>query len=63
MGVLFDMAAFHRWLEQATDRELVARRDAARSLESTLTDQAVKQDLRYLVRQIEQELLARKMQP
>jgi len=34
MGILFDMAAFYRWLEQASDRELLARRDDALNIKT-----------------------------
>lgn len=60
MGILFDMAAFHRWLEQASDRELLARRDEALSMESRISDDDLRRDLRRLVRMIEEELVARK---
>lgn len=60
MGILFDMAAFYRWLEQASDRELLARRDDALNMEVRLSDEELKRDLRRLVRMIEEELVARK---
>lgn len=60
MGILFDMAAFYRWLEQASDRELLARRDDAINIESHLNDDDLKRDLHRLVRMIEEELVARK---
>ncbi len=60
MGVLFDMAAFYRWLGQASDQELLARRDDAISMEARLSDEDLKRDLCRLVRMLEEEMLARK---
>jgi hypothetical protein len=60
MGILFDMTAFYRWLETASDRELLARRDESVHLEPRLTDEDLKRDLKRLVRMIEEELVARK---
>ena len=60
MGILFDMAAFYRWLEEASERELLARRDEALNMESRISDVDLKSDLRRLVRMIEEELVARK---
>lgn len=54
MGILFDMAAFYRWLEQASERELLARRDEAVNIEPRLTDDDLKRELRRLVRLIEE---------
>lgn len=63
MGILFDMAAFYRWVEQASERELLARRDEALILEKRLTDKKVIRELRYLTRRIEEELVARNLRP
>ena len=60
MGILFDMTAFYRWLETASDHELLARRDESVHLEPRLTDEDLKRDLKRLVRMIEEELVARK---
>lgn len=60
MGVLFDMAAFYRWLEAASERELLARRDEALAIEPRLSSEEVRNELRRLVRLIEEELVARK---
>lgn len=60
MGILFDMAAFYRWIEQASDRELLARRDEALNFEGRIASEDLKSDLRRLVRMIEEELVARK---
>lgn len=62
VGALYDMKAFFAWLENASERELVQRRDLlAHALQHKLTDPNVIADARYLLRQIEQELLARAM--
>ena len=63
MGMLFDMAAFYRWLEQASERELLARRDEALKVEARLASEDLKSDLRRLVRMIEEEMVARKFRP
>lgn len=60
MGILFDMAAFYRWLETASDRELLARRDDSVNVESRLTDDDLKRDMKRLIRMIEEELVTRK---
>lgn len=60
MGILSDMAAFYRWLEEASERELLARRDEALNMENRISDVDLKSDLRRLVRMIEEELVARK---
>jgi hypothetical protein len=60
MGILFDMAAFYRWLEQASDRELLARRDEALNIKDHISDSDLKQDLCHLIRLTEEELVARK---
>jgi len=61
MGILFDMAAFYRWLENASERELLARRDAAKAAERDITDPELKREIKRLIRLIEEELLARKL--
>ena len=63
MCMLFDMAAFYRWLEQASERELLARRDEALNVEARLASEDLKSDLRRLVRMIEEEMVARKFRP
>ena len=60
MGILFDMAAFHRWLETASDRELLARRDESVNIESRLSDDDLKRDMKRLIRMIEEEIVSRK---
>lgn len=54
------MAAFYRWLETASDRELLARRDDSVNVESRLTDDDLKRDMKQLIRMIEEELVTRK---
>lgn len=61
MGILFDMAAFYRWLEQAPERELLARRDVAMAAEKEVTNEELRNEIRRLVRKIEEELVARKL--
>lgn len=60
MGLLFDMAAFYRWLQEATDDELSGRRAEALKTEAELSDEDVKRRLRRLVGMIEEEMVARK---
>jgi len=60
MGLLFDMAAFYRWLQEASDDELSGRRAEAMKMESELSDDDVKRRLRRLVGMIEEEIVARK---
>ena len=59
MGTLYDMRAFFRFLEEATDDELVQRRDALRQVLDGLTEEGVIADARFLLRKIEEEMLAR----
>jgi len=61
MGTLYDMKAFYRWLDEADDMELVQRRDALRRALSQFTDENVIADARFLLRKIEEEMLARKI--
>lgn len=60
MGPLFDMAAFYRWLQEASDDELSNRRDGALEMEAEMSNEDVKRRLRRLVRMIEEEMVARK---
>jgi hypothetical protein len=61
MSVLFDVAAFYRWLENATDRELIARRDKLITVIEDLSDKDVAKEARKWLRKIEQELVARQL--
>ena len=60
MGLLFDMAAFYRWLQEASDDELSGRRAEALKMEAELSDDDVKRRLRRLVGMIDEEMVARK---
>lgn len=60
MGALSDMRAFYRWLENATDKELTQRRDILRhAIEYKLSEESVIADAKYLLKKIEEEMLAR----
>ena len=61
MGTVFDMQAFYRWLETASGRELLARRDGLVSLRASLTEAEVKADATRYLRLIEDEMLARSL--
>jgi hypothetical protein len=62
MGILFDMAAFYRWLEEASDEEIIAKRDEALALRKSLEDERLIADVTYLVREMERALVARNLQ-
>lgn len=56
------MKAFWIWLENATDRELLQRRDQLQhAIDHKLTESGVLADAKYLLKVIEQEMLARTM--
>jgi len=61
MGILFDMTAFYRWLETASNRELVARRDALVLLRAEFSGAEVKVDATRYLKLIEEEMLARSL--
>ncbi|OYV75592.1 MAG: hypothetical protein B7Z66_12235 [Chromatiales bacterium 21-64-14] len=62
MGALYDMGAFYRWLEQANERDLARKRDLlAHALAYKLTEESVIADAKFLLRKIEEEMLARAM--
>ena len=63
MGTLYDIQAFFRFLEEATDDELVHRRNALRQVLEDLTEGDVIADARFLLRKIEEEMLARGLRP
>jgi len=63
MGILYDMRAFFRWLDEADDEELLRRRQSLQDLLSELTQEEVIQEARRLLRFIEEELLARQIRP
>ncbi|OIO76373.1 MAG: hypothetical protein COZ20_02300 [Gallionellales bacterium CG_4_10_14_3_um_filter_54_96] len=62
MGAIFDMKAFFRWLETSSERELLQRRDQLQhAIEHKFTESSVITDAKYLLKEIEQEMLARTM--
>ena len=58
---LYDMKAFYRWLNEASDTELVHRRDEVLALLATLTEAKTIESAQYVVSQIEAELLAHRL--
>ena len=63
MGILFDMAAFYRWLENANDRELQARHEALIALRGRFTEAKVQASATSYIMMIEEEMLARSLRP
>ena len=61
MGVLFDMRAFFRWLEEASDRELSERHELVLRFSEKVKSESVREESRYLLRKVEEEILARTM--
>ena len=61
MGTIYDMKAFYRWLEDAENREILQRRDSLLRVMDRLTDENVLADARFLLRKIEEEILAREI--
>lgn len=61
MGILFDVAAFYRWLQEASDRELVARRDSLLIAIENLSDKGVAEEAKHWLKKIEQEIVARRL--
>ncbi|MBU9211673.1 hypothetical protein [Burkholderia multivorans] len=61
MGILFDVAAFYRWLQEATDRELIARRDSLIIAIENLSDRDVAEEAKRWLKKIEQEIVARRL--
>ena len=60
MTVIFDKAAFYRWLSEELDVDLIERRDQIKGLLDQLSEEEVIAEAKMLLKQIEQELLARK---
>lgn len=57
---LADMKSFFRWLDTATEEELIQRRDRVReALEKKLTESGAISDAEYLLKLIESELVSR----
>ena len=61
MGVLFDMRAFFRWLEEASYRELSERHELVLRFSEIAKSESVREESRYLLRKVEEEILARAM--
>jgi hypothetical protein len=61
MGILFDMKAFFRWLDEASDLELTQRRDVLLDLMKKPMSEDGRNDVRYLIRQIEGQIISRAM--
>ena len=59
MGALFDMKAFFGFLEKATDKELAQKRERLALFIQRASDESVREEARYLLRKIEEELLSR----
>jgi len=60
---LYDMRAFYRFLESAEERELEMRRDRLVAFLAVVDQEPVRSDARYLLRKIEEEMLARISHP
>jgi hypothetical protein len=63
MGALFDMSAFYRWLAGASEIELLAKRDQLASVLLDLSEAEVISEAKKLLKNIEQEMLARRLRP
>ena len=61
MGVLFDMRAFFRWLEEASERELSERHELVLRFSEKTKSESVREESRYLLRKVEEEILASTM--
>ena len=59
MAALHDMKAFFRFLDEATDAELVEKQKHLLVFLESVQDDSVRSDARYLLKQIEQERLSR----
>lgn len=59
MGALFDMKAFFRFLETATEKELTDKHERLLLFIQRASDDAVRDEAKYLLRKIEEELLSR----
>ena len=58
---LFDMKAFYRWLNEASEAELLYRRDALTALLAELTEPDTKASASRFIRLVEAELLDRRL--
>ena len=63
MAILADMKAFYRWLDEASADELAERRAHVVSAirDGEITNRDVISEANYLVRQIEEEMVSRKL--
>ena len=64
MAILSDMKSLYRWLDEASDEELEARRNAAlKAIQGgRISTQSVVRQARQLIRRIEEEMVSRQMQ-
>lgn len=59
---LSDMRAFFRWLDQASDEEIVKRQSKAiEMIETQLHSEDAKKNAKYLLSLIEQEMISRNL--
>ncbi|MCL4682391.1 MAG: hypothetical protein KJZ92_14115 [Rhodocyclaceae bacterium] len=61
MGILYDMKAVFRWIEEATDKELADRQERLRSFLIKVETENVREEAKYLLKKVEEEILARTM--
>ena len=59
MGSVFDMKAFFRWLEQASEKELANRHEILLAFIKNAKTESTREDAQYHLRKIEEEMLAR----
>ena len=58
---LADLKAFFRWLDESSKEAIMARRDQLRAIQPDLTEHNAKNEVRFYLRHIENELLSRVM--
>lgn len=63
MAALADMKAFFRRLEQGTDDEILAMRQEVAAFAERFAGNPVEKEARILVNYMDEELLARKINP
>ncbi len=57
---LYDWKAFFRWLSDASNDELIKKRDeVSNALEFVLKERSTRQKARFMIRMIEEELIDR----
>lgn len=59
MSALYDMKAFFRFLDEANDSELAEKENRLMVFIENAQDDSIRNDARYLLKQIEQERLSR----